>query len=416
MDRVRQKSKFAAVKKVGGFSVLAMLFLYGAISIAGMDFKSRRVNRDTLLVDTVQRGTLEIRVSANGELLSRDIELISAQVEGRVARVFVAPGDEVETGQLLAQLSNPEVVNAAEEAFSAWEGTVADLKAFEVELSNGILNQEVYALQAKFAFEKEILKLEAERILHDKNIVSDIDYQQRQLSVEQLKQTVAIEERRLQQNRDNMDTLLTVKKSRVTQLARALDRANNRVTNLGIVAGITGVVQQFDLELGQQLILGIPIGKLARQDVLYAQLRVPARQAGEVIIGQNVVVDTRNGTVKGKVSRIDPGVSEGTVVVDVELEGKLPKGARPQLQVEGIIYIAQIDDAIFVGKPTFTRTNAEVTIYKLDSDSEYATRVRVMLGRSSVNRVEVLDGLVPGDRVILSDSSDWQDQPRILLN
>lgn len=416
MDRVRQKSKFAAVKKVSGFSVLAMLFLYGAISIAGMDFKSRRVNRDTLLVDTVQRGTLEIRVSANGELLPRDIELISAQVEGRVARVFVAPGDEVETGQLLAQLSNPEVVNAAEEAFSAWEGTVADLKAFEVELSNGILNQEVYALQAKFAFEKEILKLEAERILHDKNIVSDIDYQQRQLSVEQLKQTVAIEERRLQQNRDNMDTLLTVKKSRVTQLARALDRANNRVTNLGIVAGITGVVQQFDLELGQQLILGIPIGKLARQDVLYAQLRVPARQAGEVIIGQNVVVDTRNGTVKGKVSRIDPGVSEGTVVVDVELEGKLPKGARPQLQVEGIIYIAQIDEAIFVGKPTFTRTNAEVTIYKLDSDSEYATRVRVMLGRSSVNRVEVLDGLVPGDRVILSDSSDWQDQPRILLN
>ena len=213
-----------------------------------------------------------------------------------------------------------------------------------------------------------------------------------------------------------MDTLLTVKKSRVTQLARALDRANNRVTNLGIVAGISGVVQQFDLELGQQLILGIPIGKLARQDVLYAQLRVPARQAGEVIIGQNVVVDTRTGTVKGKVSSIDPGVSEGTVVVDVELEGKLPKGARPQLQVEGIIYIAQIDEAIFVGKPTFTRTNAEVTIYKLDSDSEYATRVRVMLGRSSVNRVEVLDGLVPGDRVILSDSSDWQDQPRILLN
>ncbi len=192
MDRVREKSKFAAVKKVGGFSVLAMLFLYSAISIAGMDFESRRVDRDTLLVDTVQRGTLEIRVSANGELLPRDIELISAQVEGRVARVFVAPGDEVKTGQLLAQLSNPGVVNAAEEAFSAWKGTVADLKVFEVELRNGILNQEVYALQAKFAFKKEILKLEAERILHDKNIVSDIDYQQRELSVEQLKQTVAI--------------------------------------------------------------------------------------------------------------------------------------------------------------------------------------------------------------------------------
>jgi HlyD family secretion protein len=416
MDRVREKSRFATVRKMGLIGTLSVLFLYGALSITGIDFESRRVDRDTLLVDTVQRGTMEIRVSANGELLSRDIELISAQVEGRVARVFVAPGDEVEAGDLLAQLSNPAVVNAAEEAVSAWEGTVADLKAFEVELHNGILNQEVNALQAKFAFEKEILKLEAERILHDKNIVSDIDYRQRQLSVEQLKQTVAIEEKHLQQNRDNMDTLLAVKKSRVTQMTRALDRANDRVTNLGIKAGIAGMVQEFDLELGQQLILGSPVGKLARQDVLYAELRVPARQAGDVIIGQNVIVDTRNGTVKGKVSRIDPSVSAGTVVVDVELAGTLPKGARPQLQVEGIIYIAQIDEAIFVGKPTFTRTNAEVTIYKLDSDSDYATRVRVMLGRSSVNQVEVLDGLTPGDRVILSDSSDWQDQQRILLN
>lgn len=416
MDIVRKKSKTALVKKIAFATGAAALLLYGAISIANIDFESRRVDRDTLLVGTVERGDLEIRISANGELLPQDLELISAQVEGRVARVHVAPGDEVHTGQVLAELSNPQLLNAAEEAISAWEGAVADLKGFEVELENQLLNQESAALQVQFAFEKARLEEEAKRTLSEKSIIPEIEFRQIQLDVEQLRQTIVIEKKRLQQSQDNMKTLLSVRESRVTQLARALDRANDRVNNLKIVAGIDGMVQELELELGQQLILGSPIGRLARQELLYAELRVPARQAGDVVIGQKVLVDTRNGTVNGSVSRIDPGVTEGTVIVDVEIHDPLPRGARPQLQVEGIIYVAQIADAFHVGRPTFIRTDAEVTIYKLDAAGEYAQRVNVRMGRASVNRVEILNGLVPGDRVILSDSSDWQDHDRILLN
>lgn len=416
MDKVRKKSKFAVVKKIAFATVAVVVVLSGAIAIANIDFESRRVDRDTLLIGTVERGDLEIRISANGQLLPRDLELISAQVEGRVARVHVDPGDEVSEGQLLAELTNPQLVNAAEEAFSAWEGAVADLQAFEVELENQILNQESAVMQVRFQLEKTTMERERKRPLHRQEIIPDIEFQQILLDVEQLQQTLEIEEKRLARNRDNTKTLLAVRESRVTQLARALDRANNNVNNLNIVAGIDGIVQELDLELGQQLMLGSPIGRLARQDHLYAELRVPARQAGDVLRGQNVVVDTRNGKVSGAVTRIDPGVTEGTVIVDVEIHDTLPRGARPQLQVEGIIYVAQIENALHVGRPTFIRTDAEVTIYKLDEIGQYAERINVRMGRASVNRVEILEGLAPGDRVILSDSSDWQDHNRILLN
>lgn len=416
MDRVRKKSKTALVRKVLFAAIAGVLVVYGAISIANIDFESRRVNRDTLLIGTVEKGDLEIRISANGQLLPRDIEIISAQVEGRVARLHVDPGDEVNAGDLLAELTNPQLVNAAEEAYSAWEGAVADLKAYEVELENQILNQESAVMQVRFQLEKTTMELERNRPLHEQRIIADIEFQQILLDVDQLVQTLEIEEKRLQRNRDNTGTLLSVRASRVTQLARALDRANNNVDNLKIVAGIDGIVQELELELGQQLMLGSPVGRLARQEFLYAELRVPARQAGDVVRGQHVVVDTRNGTVDGVVSRIDPGVTDGTVIVDVEIHDPLPRGARPQLQVEGIVYVAQIADAIHVGRPTFIRTDAEVTIYKLDAMGEYAQRVKVRMGRASVNRVEILEGLLPGDRVILSDSSDWQDHDRILLN
>ena len=416
VDKLRKKSKAKLIKRVLFSGISVGILLYGAISIAKIDFESRRVALDSLLIGSVERGDLEIRISANGVLLPRDIELISAQVEGRVARVHVAPGDAVEVGQILVQLSNPQLLNSAEEAFSAWQGAVADLKAFEVELDNLLLNQESATLQAQFALEKKKLELEAKRQLHQQNIIPDIEYQQIQLDVDQLQQMVVIEEKRLQHTADNMDTLLSVRESNVTQLARGLDRANDRVENLQLKAGIDGMVQELNLELGQQLVMGSPIGRLARQDLLFAQLRVPARQAGEVLVGQKVVVDTRNGTVEGVVSRIDPGVSEGTVSVDVQIDGILPKGARPQLQVEGIIYIAQIFGGLHIGRPTFIRSDADVSLYKLDQLGEYATRVRVRLGRASVNRVEIIEGLEVGDRIILSDSADWQDQQRILLN
>ncbi|MDO9318451.1 MAG: efflux RND transporter periplasmic adaptor subunit [Gammaproteobacteria bacterium] len=404
------------MKQITFASASVALLFYGAVSVANIDFKSRRVDRDSLLIGTVERGDLDIRISANGVLLPRDLELISAQVEGRVARVHVAPGDEVVTGQVLAELTNPQLVTAAEEAHSEWEGSVADIKGFEVELQNQLLNQESSLLQSQFALERVRLELEAKQRLREEGGIAEIEFLQVSLDVEQLEQTVAIEQKRFRQSKDNTETLLSVRQSKVTQLARALDRANDRVNSLELVAGIDAMVQELDLELGQQLMPGSPVGRLARQELLYAELRVPARQAGDVVVGQEVMIDTRNGTVNGSVSRIDPGVIEGTVIVDVEIHDLLPRGARPQLQIEGIIYVAQIADALHVGRPALIRTDADVSLYKLVDEGGYAERVNVRMGRASVIEVEILEGLEPGDRVILSDSSGWQDQQRILLN
>jgi hypothetical protein len=174
-------------------------------------------------------------------------------------------------------------------------------------------------------------------------------------------------------------------------------------------------VQAINVEVGQQLQPGNPIGRIARQDELYAELKVPAREATQVQAGQKVLVDTRNGTVNGIVSRVDPGVTDGTVVVDVDLQGPLPAGARPQLQVEGTLYVSRLPNTLYVGKPSYVKNDAAIAVYRLDPAGRYATRVRIKAGKVSLNHLQVLEGLRAGDRIITSEVGDWQDQDRILL-
>lgn len=416
MDYARPKSKARLIKRLALTVTLALVLVGGGLTLASIDFNSRRVDRDTLSIDTVQRGTLEIKVSANGRLLPKNIEQIGSQVMGRVARTHVKPGAVVKVGQLLVELTNPELIASAEEAYSAWEGAVTELQASEVELQTNLLNQETAFTQAHFNLEKAQLQLEAETKLIGQRIISEIDYKRTQLDVSQLTRMRAIEESRLQKTRDNIKVQLATKKSRVTVLARVLDRARNQAANLRIVAGIDGIVQAVNVDVGQQLQPGSPIGHIAQQDQLYAELKVPAREATEVQTGQNAVIDTRSGTVQGIVTRIDPGVTEGTVVVDVDLQGALPAGARPQLQIEGIVYITRLANVLYVGKPAYVKTDASISVYKLDADGRYATRVTISAGKVSLNYLQVLQGLKAGDRIITSEIGEWQDEERILLN
>lgn len=416
MDRARPKSRAQSIKRIALISTLALVLVVGGVTLASIDFSSRRIDRDTLSVETVQKGTLEIKVSANGRLLPKNIEQIGSQVMGRVARTHVRPGDVVKSGQLLVELTNPELIASAEEAYSAWEGAVTDLRASEVELQTNLLNEEVVVTQAQFNLERAELQLEAETKLIGQRIISEIDYKRTQLNVSQLTKTLALEENRLQKIRDNIKVQLAAGRSRVTELARVLDRARNQAANLRIVAGIDGIVQALNADIGQQLQPGSPIGHIAQQDQLYAELKVPAREAAEVQTGQAVVVDTRSGTVEGIVTRVDPGVIDGTVIVDVDLQGTLPAGARPQLQVEGVVYISRLADALYVGKPAYVKSDASISVYKLDADGRYATRVTIMAGKVSVNHLQVLQGLAAGDRIITSEIGEWQDEERILLN
>jgi HlyD family secretion protein len=336
-------------------------------------------------------------------------------VPGRVARAETRPGTVVQAGQVLVELDNPQLVATAEEAQSAWEGAVAELQAAEAELQTNMLNQEVVLTQVQFSSQKANAKVEADEALAANGLISGIELKRSQLDATQLARTSAIEARRLQNVRDNIQVQLSVKRSRVAQLARALERARTQVASLQVKAGISGIVQTIDVEAGQQLQPGTLIGRIAQQDQLYAELRVPAREATQVRAGQQVAVDTRNGTMNGTVSRVDPGVTDGTVIVDVDLAGTMPEGARPQLQVEGVIVISRVHNALYVSKPSYVRNDAAIAVYRLDPSGRYAQRVTIQAGKVSLQHLQVLQGLREGDRIITSEIGEWQGEERILL-
>ena len=415
MDRMKTKSKASRLKRLAIIVAIVVVLISGGVALAGIDFRTQRVDRSKLSIETVHRGTMEIKVGANGQLLSNHIEQLATQVSGRVAKADIKPGAVVEVGQVLVELANPQLVASAEEAQSAWEGAVSELRAAEAELQTNMLNHEVVLTQVQFNAEKAKAKADSDESLARAGLISGIELKRSQLDLAQLRKTYEIEASRLQKVRDNIQVQLAVRKSRVTQLERAFDRAKTQVADLRVVAGIAGIVQAIDVEVGQQLQPGSSIGRIAQQDRLYAELKVTAREATQVRAGQKVLIDTRSGTANGIVTRVDPGVTDGTVAVDVELAGPLPAGARPQLQVEGIIYISRLPDTLYVGKPAYVKSDGAMTVYKLDPTGRYATSVPITAGKLSLHHVQVLHGLQPGDRIITSEIGEWQGHDRILL-
>ncbi|MEQ1514451.1 MAG: efflux RND transporter periplasmic adaptor subunit [Methylotenera sp.] len=415
MDHARAKKK----KSLGKQALIAALVgfvVVGAFLLFNIDFTTQRVERSKVVLDVVKRGKLEIKVHANGQLVPKNVEYMASQVTGRVAKVIVKPGDVVKAGALLVELDNPQLVASAEEARSAWEGAVNEAKAAQAELRGNLLTQEALLTQAKFTLQRAQVRLAAENKLAGQRIISDIDYQSSKLNVAQGIEQLALEQSRFEAIRDNIEVQLDVRQSRANALARALDRAKDEVGNLQILAGIDGVVQDVSVDVGQQLQPGAPIGRIAQPDQLYAELRVPAREATEVHAGQAVVVDTRNGTIDGVVARVDPAVNEGIVIVDVDLKGDIPPGARPQLPVEGVVYLSQLSDTLFVGRPAYVKANAAILVYKLDQSGNYATRVPIKAGKVSLDYLQILSGLKEGDRIITSETGEWQNKDRILLN
>jgi RND family efflux transporter MFP subunit len=416
MDRPRSKSGKAPFAGLTFKVALPAVLLAAGVAIARIDFSTARVNLNKVTIETVQQGTMEIKVSANGQLVPKNIEYIASQVSGTVARKYVKPGDQVRAGQPILDLTNPQLLARAEEAYSAWQGAVAELKASSAELKSALLNDEVALTEAQFNLERAQLQLEAETKLVGKHIVAEIEYKRTKLNVAQLAKTRDIQQDRLSTTRDNVQVELEVKQSRVTELARALERARNDAANLKITAGLDGIVQAIGVDVGQQLEPGSPVGRIAQPEPLYAELRVPAREAADVAVGQSVVVDTHSGTVEGVVTRLDPAVTEGTVVVDADLTGPRPPSARPQLPIEGVIYLTRLPNTLYVGKPAYVKSNSDVAVYKLDASGGYARRVMIRCGKSSLNYVQVLGGLQAGDRIITSDSGAWRDKDRILIN
>jgi HlyD family secretion protein len=320
----------------------------------------------------------------------------------------VKPGARVEADTVLAELSNPELVQQADEARWQAAAAVADWQSLEAELDRQILDAQAGLAAVRSDFESARLQAEAEGGLAKDGVVSMLQYRQSQLRSDQLEIRVDLEEQRITRLEASVKAQLTARQAVVEQAKQLQEQRERQVADLRIRAGIAGVLQQVPVEEGQQVELGANVARVARPDELIAELRIAETQARDVQLDQPVRIDTRNGVVPGRVVRIDPAVQSGTVQVDVEMTAELPSGARPDLSVDGVIEIERLSDVVFVGRPAYGQPESGLSLFRLDTEGT-AQRVDVVFGRASVNLIEVRSGLEPGDRVILSDTSAWND-------
>jgi HlyD family secretion protein len=398
----------------GGAGIVLVLGL--GVWISTLDAAAPNVDRSSLWLDSVKRGEMLREVRGPGLLVPKEIRWIAAETPARVERIVVKPGAAVEPDTVILELSNPEVSEAQLAAQSALTAAEADLAAQRMTLESQWLDQKANLAAVEAEYESARLQTEAEAELAEKGIIPKIQYRRSQLSSDQLKVRLDIEKERVAKFGQTMSSQLVATRARTEQLRNTADLRARQLDGLKVRAGIAGVLQQVPVEEGQQVAAGVNLARVARPDVLMAELRIPETQVKDVTIGQDVKVDTRNGIVPGKVMRIDPAVLNGTVLVDVDLVGALPPGARPDLSVDGTIQIERLADVLYVGRPAYGQPESEVRLFKLDPASGIAQRVPVRLGRASVNLIEIQQGLQPGDQIILSDTSQWDEYDRLRIN
>jgi HlyD family secretion protein len=409
----RKKQQLRTVLYVGAVVIAVVA---AAVFLSRLEPAAPSVPRASVWIESVSEGEMLRQVRGPGNLVPSEIRWISAQTAGRVERIIVKPGALVTADTVIVEMSNPDLLQQTEEARFALEAAEADLVDTELRLKSEQLNQRAAVGIARAEHEGALLEAEAQKELARDGIVADLDYRRAERLALQAELRLEVEEDRQAQFADMMDAQIASQQGRVNQARNTLQRRLDQVHALNVRAGVEGVLQEISVESGQRVELGSNIGRVARPDELQAELRIPETQARDVQLGQRVDVDTRNGIVEGVVARIDPAVSNGTVQVDVEFVGELPRGARPDLSVDGTIEIERLERVVYTGRPAYGQADTTIGLFKLEADGEHAVKVPVDLGRTSVNAVEIIQGLVPGDEVILSDTSSWDDYDRIRLN
>jgi HlyD family secretion protein len=384
-------------------------------AVASLEPAAPSVDKDTVWVGTVERGTLLRQVRGHGTLVPEELRWVQAETTGRVEKIFVDPGQRVAADEVILELTNPEVERAAVDSENALRREEAELESLRITLISTELDQKARAAEVDADSIRASLQAEANRELSEKGLISEIQLRSAEAVAEALETRREIEGQRLDMTSRANQALLEAKRAEVDQ-QRALYRLRAaQLDALSVRAGIDGVVQEVPLEIGQQAMAGTMLARVAEPTRLQAELRVPATRARDVRPGQKVKVDTRNGIVAGTVARVDPSVQGGTVAVEVRIDDELPDGARPDLAVDGTIEIERLVDVLYVGRPVQSQENATVGLYRLDPDEDHARRVQVGLGRASVETIEIINGLVEGDQVILSDTSRWDENEKIRL-
>lgn len=366
--------------------------------------------------DVVKRGPMLRSVRGLGTLVPEEIRFIPAASSGRVERRLLQPGTNVSADTVLFELSNPELEQQSMEADSQLASAQAAFENRKVELESTILNQQALAATVQADYSQAKLTAESNESLYKQGLLPELQLKLSRTRAQELSTRNGIEEKRLAINTEALKTQLAVQQALLDQARELAKLRRRQLEELKVRAGISGVLQEVLVQVGQQVEPGTNLARVADPKRLKADVKIAETQAKDIQIGQTAQVDTRNGIVPGRVIRIDPAVINGTVTVDIRLEGDLPRGARPDLSVDGTVELEKLDDVLYVGRPAFGTENSTVSLFRYDADGKTADRVQVKFGRSSVNQIEILEGLRVGDKVILSDTSQWDNVNRIRLN
>jgi HlyD family secretion protein len=373
------------------------------------------VDRATIWTDTVKRGPMVRNVRGLGSLTPEDIRWIAAVTAGRVEKTCVTPGSAVTPGTIILELSSPSVVQALADARTQLRAAQAELTSLRARIENEVVAQEASAITVESEHKQASLQAAADAELARRGLRSTLDAQLSATRAEALGARASAERKRLTHMQGSVDAQMAVQQASVERLRTMVELRRSELDALSVRAGIVGVLQQVSVEVGQQVAPGANLARVANPDRLKATLKINESQAKDVQIGLAAAIDTRNGIIPGRVTRIDPGVQGGTVIVDVSLTGELPRGARPDLSVDGTIDIERLIDVLYVGRPALGQEQGVVSLFRVGADGATAERVKVTLGRTAASTVEVRGGLKEGDRVVLSDMSAWDAFDRVRL-
>ncbi len=392
------------------------------LAITGISFGLTRlrpaapsVDGASLFSDTVKRGDLLRAVHGVGTLVPEDIQWIPALNTARVSKIILHPGAIVKTDSVILELTNPELQRDTLDAEYQLKAAEAQFLSVKAQMGSDILNQKAAAAAVRSEYEQSKIQHAVDEKMLEQKLGAEVTAQLSKVKEDQLAIRAQLEESRSKNAEETAEAKIAAEKSHVDQQRALYNLRRSQLEALHVRAGIDGVLQLVPVEVGQSVAPGTNLARVADPKKLKAQIKIAETQANELSPGMKSTIDTRNGIVPGRVSRIDPSVQNGTVTVDVSIDGPLPNGARPDLSVDGTIEIENLKNVLYVGRPSFGQPQSTVGLFKLNEDGVEATRTTVKLGRFSVSSVEVLQGLKEGDRVILSDTSAWSSYERIRL-
>jgi len=419
MDIARPEFKVQKLRRMIMWAVVGVVAVTAAtIEIWRMKPAAPEVERGTVWPDVVKRGSMLRQVRGPGSLVPSQeaVRQIPAETEATVVRIRMLPGSQVKASDILLEMSNSQVEQAAVDAQLQAKAAEAEYQSLKVKLESDLMTQKAGAATVNADYSQAQRQADTDKALYDLGVISGLAYKASKGKADELTTRNDLEVQRLAINKKAIDTQLAQEQAKVDEARTLADLKRKQLDALKVRAGIDGVLVDLPLQVGQHVQPGAMLAKVVEPNHLMATLKISETQARDVQAGEPAAIDTHNGMISGTVMRVDPAVQNGTVTVDVKLTSELPKGARTDLSVDGTIDLERLDNTLYVGRPAFGQENSTISLFKLDTDGKEATRVSVKVGRESVNSIQILDGLHEGDTVILSDMSRWDKTDRIRLD